>query len=109
VAAPAMIPVQLATDALARVDELQMQRQFEAMLEHTKQSVPDLQTIEVTLYRDPHEPDEPRIHITAIKAGPSSPNDPTWDNWGHWFVRAFPPEVCRWFGFDVDYRDDHGR
>ena len=108
-AAAVTIPVRVAADAAARVKDLDMQRQFDAMLDHTKQSVPDLHSIEVSLYRDPQEPEDPRIHITAIRASHSSADDSTWDNWGHWFVRAFPPDVCRWFGFDVDYLNDHGR
>ncbi len=108
-AAITSIPVEVTPDAAARIEELGMWKQFEAMIEHTKRTVADLQSIEVTLYHDPYEPGEPRLVITAWRQGPGSVDDPTWDNWVDWVIGTFSPEVCRWFGFDVSYRREHGR
>jgi hypothetical protein len=108
-AAPTTVPVEVSADAAARIKELGMQREFERMLEHTKQTVSDLQSIEVTLYDDPYEPGEPRMVITAWREGPGTIADPTRANWVDWYVETLPPDICRWFGFQVDYRTDHGR
>ncbi len=100
----AAVPVHVAPDAAARVVELSREGEFEAMLQHTRQAVAGLRAIEVGLYDDPDEPGQPRVIITAVKGAPAGPEDMTWEEWGHWFVRTFPPGVCRWFGFDVEYR-----
>jgi hypothetical protein len=108
-AAPTTLPVEVTPAAAARIEELGMQREFEQMLEHTKQTVTELHSIEVTLFNDPYEPGEPRLVITVRREGPGSVDDPTWDNWTDWVIHSFPPDVYRWFGFHVSYRHDNGR
>lgn len=107
--APATIPVEVSPEAAARIEELGMSKEFEAMIEHTKQTVAGLHTIQAGLYGDPYEPGEPRIVITAWKDGPGTVDDRTRGAWVDWYVETFSPNACRWFSFQVDYRTDHGR
>jgi hypothetical protein len=103
------VPVRVEAEAAARVQKLGLQREFEAMLEHTRQTVPNLREIEATLYRDPDDPEAPRVIITAWKNGPGAPDDPTERDWDAWEVRNFPPDVFRWFSFNALSWDDYGR
>lgn len=108
-AVPLTVPIEVKPEATARIEDLGMQSEFEQMLEHTRQTVTDLQSIDVSVYNDPYEPDEPRIVITAWKEGPGTVDDPTRATWVNWYVEAFPPGVCRWFSFEVAYRTDDER
>jgi hypothetical protein len=108
-AAPTTVQVEVVPDAAARIQALGMQREFEMMVDHTKQTVAELHSIEVTLYNDPYEPGEPRMVITAWREGPGSVDDDTWDNWTDWVIHSFPPDVYPWFGFHVSYRHNNGR
>jgi hypothetical protein len=104
------VPIIVAPEAAARVQELGMQRELEAMLDHTRQHVAGLQSIEVILYHDETEPGQPRVIIAAHldDSGPAN-DDPVSRQWGRWFVTTFAPTVRRWFGFDALYRDDDAR
>jgi len=108
-AAPTTFPVEVTPDAAARIEELGMRKEFEAMIEHTKQAVADLESILVTRYDDPDDPEESRITIQAWQHGPASVDITTWDDWGSWFVDTFRPEVRRFFGFTTRYRENHER
>src|ERR1700737_3447777 len=89
----------VAADAAARVVELGMEREFREMLDHTEKSIPNLRSVAVMLYHDPGEPGQPRVLITAYRAGAESVDDRAEADWSAWQVRAFPPQVCRWFSF----------
>jgi hypothetical protein len=102
------VPVEVASDAAARIQELGFQGEFEMMVDHTKQIVTDLLSLEITLYEDPDEPGEPRIVITAWREGPGTVSDPTRSKWVDWYLETFPADICRWFLFEVDYKDNHG-
>ncbi len=108
-AATTAIPVEIAPDAAARIEELGMQREFEAMLEHTKQTVTNLESISVTRFDDPDDPEESRVTIKAWQHGPPSVDIAAWDHWGSWFVKTFPPDVCRYFSFTTRYRENNER
>jgi hypothetical protein len=99
------ISVHVAPDAAARVKELSLQRELEAMLEHTRQTVPHLYCIEVSRYDDPEGLDEPMVVITAWQYGPASEDISIHDKWGDWFVHTFPPSVCRYFGFSIRFQE----
>jgi hypothetical protein len=103
------IRLQVTPEAAARVAELDRRPEFDAMLEYTKQHVPNLMGVEVTRYDDPEEPGEPRVVITAEMSASRGEEVIAWDQWVDWFVRAFPPEVCRYFGFRTRSRDSHVR
>jgi len=48
------VPVTITPEAAARLAELGLQAQLEQMVEHTRQTVPDLVCIELT-YREPYD------------------------------------------------------
>jgi hypothetical protein len=97
------VPVTITPEAAALVAELGRQAEFEQMLEHTRQSVPNLHSIEVVRYDDP-EGDDSRVRITAWIDEPWRGDISVHTDWGKWFVTTFPPEVCRYFGFSTRYR-----
>jgi hypothetical protein len=91
-------------EAKALVDALGMQPELTAMLEHTRQTVTELESIDVERYDDPEGADEPRVVITAWRNDPDLANDRARDQWRDWFVETFSGDV-RWnFGFSVRYR-----
>jgi hypothetical protein len=91
------VPLTVTPEAAARVAELGMQREFEQMLEHVRQTVPRLVTIEVELAEPYDTGDEPRVLIRPIMKNPHLEYDPTnWEN-SAWTVETFPPEVCMHF------------
>ena len=91
------IPVTVTPEAAARVAELGMQHELDQMLQHTLQTVSDLQSIEVHLAEPYDTGDTPRVIIEARRAGPLLLLDRTEWQWGDWEVRTFPPEVCEHF------------
>ena len=100
-ATTATVPVLITPEAQARVDELGMQGELTAMLEHTRQTVRGLVSIDVERYDDPEGADEPRVVVTAWRYDPDWINDSTRAQWRDWFVRTFSGDV-RWnFGFSV--------
>jgi hypothetical protein len=103
------IPVTVTSKAAERVAELGMQAELERMLEHTRQKVPGLRSIEVQLALPYDTGDETSIVIQARRDNPHLSNDPTdWD-WGGWKVDTFPPDVCRYFVMLSVYEPDHAR
>ncbi len=62
-----------------------MQREFEEMLEHTRQTVAGLHSIEVEAWDDPSEPGQPHVVITAWRDGaglePIARGDERWERW----------------------------
>jgi hypothetical protein len=99
------VPTTVSAEAAARVAELGMRREFEQMLDHARQTIPNLSAIDVTRYDDPDEPGQPRVLIGFITDTPSpAEKDEAWWRWTHWEVQAFPPHVLRWFGAEMRYR-----
>ena len=101
------IPVEVTPEAAARIEELGMQPEFEKMIEHTKQTVPDLDSILVIRFDDLDDPEETRVSIQARQRGPASLDVDTWDKWGAWFVATFPPDVRRYFSFTTRYLENY--
>jgi hypothetical protein len=95
--AAATVPVTITPEAAARVAELGMQAELERMVEHTRQSVPGLRRIEVTLTPPYGERPSSGINIEAYTDRPFIEGDRTWSDWGRWKVTTFPPEVCEHF------------
>jgi len=103
------IPVTVSADAEERIRELNLQRECEAMLEHTKQTVPGLRAIEVSLFFF-EDSSEPLLLITASRDSPVPEEcDLVRGQWDTWLVRTFGPEVVEWFIFDIDYDTYHAR
>ena len=89
------VPVTITPDAAARVAELGMQAELEQMIEHTRQIVPGLQSLEVVLVERYDLGGEPGITIRALTT--LFPPERVEDQWGSWQVRAFPGRVCEHF------------
>lgn len=96
-AVTAAMPITVAADAAARVEELGMRREFQAILEHTKVAVQGLRAIEVTLEHDPYPDADPIVLITATMDDPGLENDPTESHWDTWMIENFSPDVGRHF------------
>jgi hypothetical protein len=109
--AAATTPVSITPEAEARIDELGIRREVEQMLEYTRQLIPGLRSIEVSLFEDLDEPGDPLIAVMAWQVDPVevSANRSLHDRWLEWFVRAFPAAVTRWVTFDVWEWDGDGR
>src|SRR5262249_11592159 len=82
------VPLTVTQEAAARVAELGMQREFDQMLEHMRQTVPGLLAIEVELAEPYDTGDEPRVLIQPIMTNPHLENDPTEWDYINWEVRA---------------------
>jgi len=90
------IPVTVAEDAAARVAQLGMQREFEQMIEHAKQTMPHLLAVRVTLEYNPecvHE--DPSVVIWAHRGGvpPEDRVGPLAEGYRDWRITTFAPEV----------------
>jgi hypothetical protein len=103
------IPVEISTEAMARVAELGMQSEFDEMIEHAKLALPNVRRIHVTLEDSPEEPGDLRVVIWAHRPPPPNADyDPSDWEYGGWFVRAFPPEVCQHFCVTSTYGSGDG-
>jgi hypothetical protein len=91
------IPVTISDEAAARVAELGMQREFEQILEHTRQMVPGLRKIEVSMDYAPWLSTDPAVILDTYRSHPGGEDDPTQRNWGRWLIDTFPTEV--WMNF----------
>jgi hypothetical protein len=87
------IPITVTDEAKEFIAQLGTQREFEQMLEHTLQSIPDLRSIEVVLDPDLSGEIGPGIVMWAHRPDTGDAEDPTNWNWGAWKVRTFPPEM----------------
>jgi hypothetical protein len=92
------IAVEISAEASARVAELGMRREFEAMIEQARISLPDVRRIHVTLEDSPEEPGDLRVVAWVHRTPPSNDHFDSahWD-YTSWFVEAFPPQVCEHF------------
>ena len=105
------IPVIISDEAAARVAELGMQREFERIIEHTRQTLPGLCKIECCLSFHPEEPETPPttvIHTHRPHLGVDNESAIN-QGWVRWFVETFPPEVAMQFTMLPFFEDGHGR
>ena len=93
------VPCQVSAEAEAYVAELRLQEPFAEMLEHTRQTVPGLQAIEVSLEPPYDLGGGPCVLIMAARADPHLSDDPTDREWGFWRLTHFPPEIFQHFCF----------
>jgi hypothetical protein len=103
------VPVTVMEEAAARVKELGLQKEFDQMLEHTRQTVPGLRSIFVYLQPPYDTGDEPCVIIEAMMPNRGLPYNPVEDEWGAWRVNTFSPDVFRHFVMLTVYGDGHGR
>jgi hypothetical protein len=88
------IPVTVTDEAHQWIAEKKMLREFEMMLEHTRQAALHLRAIEVKLEHDPSGVIPAQIVIWSYRHNPGGNYDSTDWQWGEWQVETFPPEVC---------------
>src|SRR5438552_18606040 len=93
----ATIPIIIEPEVTARVAELGMTKEFQLMLDHARQVIPQLQQIRVTLEPPYDSGDEPRVVTQALRGGPLSEDDPTRRQWTKWEIETFPADVLRHF------------
>ena len=105
--ASATIPTTVTPEAAARIAELGIQGEVDRMLEHTRQTIPNLRRIDVTL-DDPHGTgDQPYLTIWATRGDTYHPDDSSRQEWGRWKVTTFPPQVCEQITLVTSYEDGH--
>ena len=104
------IPINIAPDAAAHVQQLGMQPQFRMMLEQLKQIVPNLRTIQVTLEYPPDYDDDPMILFSTHQPEYSGEGlDPTDVEWRTWLSKTFGPDVWQHFVRLAIYEPANGR
>ena len=111
------VPITITPEAEAFIDEVGQRREFEAMLEHIRQTFPGLRSFEVELHDFPEtgppgitiwvHRDDPRLARTP-PGEPLGPweDDPTDRQYRYWKVTTFPPEVCVNFATLSAYHSD---
>jgi hypothetical protein len=103
------VPITIEPEAAARVAELGMQRELEEMLAHAQQTVPNLRALEVQLALPYDTGDETSLTIQATIRGDHPDGLNTRKQWGKWLVRAYSPDVWRYFVLQVVYGNNDGR
>jgi len=108
-----LVPVTMPAEAAELIEQLGLRRPIEEMIDHTRQAVAALQSIEIEAWYEHDLEDLPPLpHITVIawRDGHRSPaDDATEREWFEWSVRTYPPEVKRHVSFAVQCRGDYGR
>jgi hypothetical protein len=104
------IPITVEPAAMARVEELGMQRELQMMLEYLQQNMPGLLAIRVEVDERVNMWDYASLIIVLHLTEPSGRDrDPRDKAWGRWFIDTFSPDVCRHFATLTIYEAPHGR
>ena len=101
------IPVVVQPDVEAFVAQLGRQVELDQMIEHVRQTVPGLRSIEVQRRSSYDLGDQDRVVIQVTMDDPQTFEDPTQEELGGWKVDTFPPEVCEHFCFLTVYGSSH--
>jgi hypothetical protein len=91
------VAVTVTPEAAARVAELGMHAQFEAMLDYARQSVPGLRRIEVRLNERYDTGDEPGVFIEVFAATDADACYQAERRCDRWFIDTFPSGVLEHF------------
>lgn len=86
------VPLTITPEATARIAELGLQREFEQMIEHVRQVVPELKAIEV-VRELPYDTDSEPVSITAYSDEAFAPGRRMSRDLIRWEVNTFPPQV----------------
>ena len=97
------IPISVQPEAAAHAAALRMSDALDQMLEHSRLTIPDARTIDVSLQFDPEGLDQPKIVLDVTRASPPTEYDPTQRDWNEWAIATFPPEVLRHFVMMIGY------
>ena len=97
------IPFTITDEAVEYIRSLGLQKEFEQIIEFTKQFVPGLLRLDVRV-QPPYDMGGPDgIIIGGMMRDPQSENDPTHWDWDAWIIRTFPPEVFQYFTLLLDF------
>jgi hypothetical protein len=91
------IPVTVTSEASAFIQQLGLDAEFDRMIEHTRQAVPNLRRIEVTYEFDLSDEMHSSVVIWSHRDRHQAGDDPTNRGWSRWLVETFPPAVCQHF------------
>ncbi len=97
------VPVTIAPEARAFVEQLGQREDLDLMIDRAKHVVPGLKAIEVAL-------DEATVEMPAgvilwtHRDDTGADDDPTQRSWIEWMAATFPPEVCENFVLLPVYR-----
>lgn len=99
------VPVTMPAEAIELIDELGLRHPVEEMIEHTRQAVTELRSIEIDVWYEYDMEDRPPLpHLTVIAwrdGHRSSADEATEREWFGWSVRTYPPEVKQHISFAV--------
>jgi hypothetical protein len=108
-----MVPVIVPAEAADLIHELGLGRPVEEMIEHTRQVVAGLYSIEIEAWYEQAAEDRPPLpHVTVIawRDGCRTPADEAMEReWFAWCAQAYAPEVKQHVSFVVQGRGEHGR
>ncbi|HKI38071.1 MAG TPA: hypothetical protein VKA46_39825 [Gemmataceae bacterium] len=91
-----LVPVSMPAEARELIQELGLRGPVEEMIEHTRQAVAGLRSIEIEAWYEHEEDRTPLPHVTVIgwrDGHRSAADDVTEREWFEWAVRTYPPEV----------------
>jgi hypothetical protein len=100
--ATSTLPLTVTPEAAAYIAALGMQKEFEQMLEHARQTIPGLRNIQVTL-QPAHDMELPCILLEPTRDDPHSLDDPVDMEWLRWRDDTFPAYVCQHFSILSNY------
>src|SRR5438094_5870465 len=103
-----LIAVTITDEVAARIAELNMQREFEQMIEKAKEVVPHLRFIRVTLEYDPEGELDPQVVIWCHRGDTDWESDRSDWEYRDWKVQTFPPDVCIRFVTIILYEAANG-
>lgn len=95
------VPVVIPANVTEYVAELGYEKQFEAMLQHVRENVPELVRIEVERYERLEKDDHDGMCITVFTLRPSVETEAAFWTLNRWVHQNFPPEVCDVFIYEI--------
>src|SRR5437763_13294485 len=92
----ATVPVTITPEAAERIAQLGFEVEVERMVEHAKQTLPQIRGIEVSLWDRYEAGDQPGLAVNVYSARPYNPDEKiSWELRGR-IVRLFPAEVLEY-------------
>src|SRR5262245_41680741 len=101
------IPVTITPEAAAYVAALELQASFERMLERTRQTIPKLHKLVVTVQPPYDLGGDPCVLIEGWRDDPELSYDDL--EWAHWKSSTYPPEVSQYFVLYTVHVPPHAR